>query len=110
MTDTFHDATHKAASNIPKTGDDVAELGARMAARASDTADAVRKTIRDTADAAGSTLEQVGARTDEMTDAAMKKGAELQTALTAEIRSSPLLAVGIAFGIGFLFAQISRAT
>ena len=109
MTTTFQDATHKTANESRKIGDDVAGIAGRMAAGASDAADTVRKTIRDTADAAGSTLEKVGARTDELTDAAMKKGSELQSALTAEIKASPLLAVGIAFGIGFLFAQISRA-
>ena len=109
MTNTFQDATHKTATDIRKSGDDVADIGGRLAARASDTAETVRKTIRDTADAAGATLEKVGIHTDEITDAAMKKGSELQTALIAEIKASPLLAVGVAFGIGFLFAQFSRA-
>ena len=109
MNSTFQDASHRAAGEVRKSGDDAADMAGKVSAMASNAADTVRKTLRDTADVAGATMEKVGARTDEMTDMAVKKGSELQSALVEEIKGNPLMAIGIAFGAGFILAQLSRA-
>jgi ElaB/YqjD/DUF883 family membrane-anchored ribosome-binding protein len=77
-----------------KNGDIARNLGSNIAEGVSHMVDVSRKVVVETA--------------GDAKDAVVDRGGKALTMLTKSIRKRPLLAVGIAFGVGFIVMRMAR--
>jgi ElaB/YqjD/DUF883 family membrane-anchored ribosome-binding protein len=76
-----------------KNGDIARNLGSNIADAASHFVDAGRKVVVDTA--------------EDAKDVVVERGGKLLNSLSKQIRKNPLMAIGIAFGVGFIAMRIT---
>ncbi len=104
----------EAADNTSREFARGANEASKMAGRASDAVQdgmaTARTTLSDVAHSTSAALERAGINTDELADAARRKGSELQDALMAEIKARPLRALALAFGAGIVLSMMSRSS
>jgi ElaB/YqjD/DUF883 family membrane-anchored ribosome-binding protein len=79
---------------VMKNGDIARNLASNVADAASHFVDAGRKVVVETA--------------GDAKDAVVDRGGKMVTMLSKSIRKRPLLAIGIAFGVGYIAMRITR--
>jgi ElaB/YqjD/DUF883 family membrane-anchored ribosome-binding protein len=110
MSNRMQEAADATSREFGKGMNDASKMAGRASDAVQDGVTTARNTLSDIAHSTGSALDRAGIKTDEIADAAMKKGSELQEALMAEIKSRPLRALAVAFGAGLLVSMMSRSS